>query len=204
MTPLLNPMSKSLLFLSANGRKSWIVNCINNVRCLVSASNSRACTGFVQKYGQSTNQIPRIHWKWVYLSMKQCSTQHTHQKFRTDTERDEVAEDEKKPHKIYDGILKTQLQRVKMFSMMTSLMGITMQQAIISAPDTHVAATVAMLGMVGFFTYATPFMIHQLAKRYVTEMIYDPEKDMYTAVRYNFFLRRNEVTGAFIIIFSSK
>jgi len=102
-------------------------------------------------------------------------------------------EDFTKSHVVYEGGLSGQLKRVKLFSMITSAMGMSMQPMILNSPDTHLAATIAVLSMVGFFTYGTPFLIHQLAKKYVTEIIYNPEDSTYTAVRYTFFLRRNEV-----------
>lgn len=93
------------------------------------------------------------------------------------------------PYLVYDGALKRQLKHIKLFSLATSLGGLPLQPVIYSrAPEHGMAATIAMLTMIGFFTYVTPFLIHQLAKKYVTEINYDPKTQMYTAVTYNFFL----------------
>jgi len=103
--------------------------------------------------------------------------------------------DQTKPYKIYDGALTTQLKHVKLFSIMTSAMGVVMQPIIWNSTETPLAATIAVLGMVGFFTYVTPFLIHTLAKKYVTEIIYDPQKEVYSAATYSFFLTRREVSS---------
>jgi hypothetical protein len=73
-------------------------------------------------------------------------------------------------------------------------MGLAMQSMLVNKiGESSVAALVAVFGMVGFFTYVTPFLIHYMAKRYVTDIIYHPKEDNYTAGTYSFFLRRNEV-----------
>ena len=99
-----------------------------------------------------------------------------------------------KPFVVYDGVLKGQLKRVKLISLTSSAMGAALQpQIIMNAGEHSMLATGAFLVTVGFFTYVTPILIHLLAKRYVTEIIFDPSSSVYTAVVYNLFLRRREV-----------
>lgn len=102
--------------------------------------------------------------------------------------------DETDPHVIYKGLLSDQMKRLKIFSLTTSGMGLLMQPILIEkSSQVSVGANVAVFGMVGFFTFVTPFLIHAIAKKYVTEIIYDPAKDQYKATAFTFFLRKNEV-----------
>lgn len=52
----------------------------------------------------------------------------------------------------------------------------------------------AMCGTVGFFTFVTPFLLHVITKRYVTELNFNPTTKEYTAETINFFLTRTKVT----------
>ncbi|XP_021963173.1 transmembrane protein 70 homolog, mitochondrial isoform X1 [Folsomia candida] len=98
------------------------------------------------------------------------------------------------PYVVYDGALKRQLKHIKIFSLATSMGGLPLQPIIFNSSGEHgMAATIAMLSMVGFFTYCTPILIHQLAKKYVTEISYDPRTRLYTAITYSFFLRKKEL-----------
>jgi len=99
-----------------------------------------------------------------------------------------------KPTIIYDGALKNQIRHVKLFSFATTGMGISLQAVLYDRlQGSSLAALMGVFGIVGFFTYVTPVLIHLMAKRYVTEIIYDPISDSYTSVTYSFFLQRNEV-----------
>ena len=52
---------------------------------------------------------------------------------------------------------------------------------------------IAISSVVGFFTFFTPLLIHTVTKKYVTEIIYDPIKQEYTATVLNFFLTKKKV-----------
>lgn len=52
---------------------------------------------------------------------------------------------------------------------------------------------VAVCGFVGFFTFVTPFLLHTITKRYVTEMTFDPQTQEYTATTISFFLRKSNL-----------
>lgn len=114
-----------------------------------------------------------------------------------DEEEEEVEPTGDTPYVVYDGALKKQLRHVKLFSIITSMTGLTMQPVIIKTMDQHgKAATAALLTMVGFFTFVTPVLIHLMSKKYVVEIIFDPTRQEYTAATYNFFLMRKEVRFA--------
>lgn len=103
--------------------------------------------------------------------------------------------EETEPHLIYSGPLTRQMRSLKVFSLTTSGMGLGMQPVLWEkAGEVHLAANVAVFGMVGFFTFVTPFLIHSLCKKYVTEISYDPKKDEYEAITFNLFLRKRQVS----------
>lgn len=52
---------------------------------------------------------------------------------------------------------------------------------------------VALSSIIGFFTFFTPFLIHYVTKKYVTEIIYDPTREEYTATVLNLFLTKKKV-----------
>ncbi len=55
-----------------------------------------------------------------------------------------------------------------------------------------------MLGVgafISFFTFATPFLIHFISKKYVTALYYNSKDDSYTAVTYGLLLRPKKVSN---------
>lgn len=60
-----------------------------------------------------------------------------------------------------------------------------------------VPIAVAAYSLVGFFTIATPILLHLITKKYVTTMEYNKINDVYSAVTYNFFCVPREVSGAY-------
>ena len=73
------------------------------------------------------------------------------------------------------------------------------------------SANIAVMASAGaflsFFTLATPILIYHISKKYVTQLNYNKLEDTYTAITYNFFLRKKEVRINFVqtckIIFSA-
>ena len=59
--------------------------------------------------------------------------------------------------------------------------------------SSSISLAVAGASIVGFFTFFTPFLIHYVTKKYVTEIIYDPAKEEYIATVFNFFLTKRQV-----------
>ena len=98
---------------------------------------------------------------------------------------------------VYKGILSTQIKLVKSFSLMTSMIGLSCQPLLFlkasQATGTSLAIVVGGGAFLSFFTFATPLLIHFIAKKYVTELLYNKIEDTYTAVTYSFLLRRKEV-----------
>jgi len=97
---------------------------------------------------------------------------------------------------IYQGILSTQIKLVKGFSLMTSAIGIGCQPILLFNMQQNSANIAVMAGagaFLSFFTFATPILIHQISKKYVTQLNYNKLEDTYTAMTYSFFLRRKEI-----------
>jgi len=101
--------------------------------------------------------------------------------------------EETEPHVVYQGMLAEQMKRLKLFSLTTSAMGLAMQPVLLQkSAEIPLAGNIAVFGMVGFFTFGTPFLIHLIAKKYVTELIYDPQSDTYQAGTWSFFMRKKK------------
>lgn len=97
--------------------------------------------------------------------------------------------------KVYNGILTPQIRMVKVFSLATSLGGIVAQPILLEQAS-KIGGTpmiVAICGFAGFFTFVTPFLLHLITKRYVTELHYDDAKKEYTASTITFLLQKQMV-----------
>jgi len=99
------------------------------------------------------------------------------------------------PHQIYKGMLTFQVRRIKTFTLGTSLMGLSLQPLLYEKMSSSSSISLAVAGasIVGFFTFFTPFLIHYVTKKYVTEIIYDPAKEEYIATVFNFFLTKRQI-----------
>uniref|UniRef100_A0A146MBK4 Transmembrane protein 70, mitochondrial n=1 Tax=Lygus hesperus TaxID=30085 RepID=A0A146MBK4_LYGHE len=97
---------------------------------------------------------------------------------------------------VYYGPLSKRIRSVKLFSLMTSIMGICAQPVILQRAaelEASSAAIAATCGFVGFFTFVTPLLLHSVTKKYVTSVTYDKEADSYTATIYTLFLRKRAI-----------
>ncbi|EFX71854.1 hypothetical protein DAPPUDRAFT_216425 [Daphnia pulex] len=94
------------------------------------------------------------------------------------------------PHQIYNGMLTRQVKAVKTFSLGTSCIGLGMQPVLyehVTSQETSLPLVVALYSAVGIFTFVTPFLIHFITKKYVTDIMFDPVREEYTASVYKFF-----------------
>lgn len=87
------------------------------------------------------------------------------------------------------------MKAVKVFSITTSLTGMAAQPIIMEQGSKLGGAPMMyfMCGVVGFFTFVTPVLLHVITKKYVSEIHYDPKSEEYTATTISFFLTRVEV-----------
>nr|CAD7407083.1 unnamed protein product [Timema poppensis] len=97
---------------------------------------------------------------------------------------------------VYHGQLTSQIRAVKLFSLTSSVGGIVALPILANEASRldNVALALGISTTLGVFTFLTPFMLHFITKKYVTELLYNPQTDKYTAIVYNFFLRRKLVT----------
>lgn len=89
---------------------------------------------------------------------------------------------------IYKGRLEREIIRVKLFSMTTSVMGLAFQP-ILYNQATSLPVLIATCTVAGFFTFVTPVLLHQLAKRHVNRITYSKKDDNYIAHTMSFFFK---------------
>ncbi|RZF32407.1 hypothetical protein LSTR_LSTR001871 [Laodelphax striatellus] len=111
--------------------------------------------------------------------------------------RTEPQDDRKDSIQIYREELDGNVFRVKAFSLLSSGFGLAYLPIAIHKimnEDISVVAIVISGTIFSFFTFITPLLLHQLAKRYVTAVSYSEDTDTYAAKTYSFFLRDKELT----------
>lgn len=98
---------------------------------------------------------------------------------------------------IYYGTLTPKIRAVKVFSLTTSAVGVTIQPMLIEQGSKlgGMPMVVFMCGFAGLFTFVTPLLLHFVTKKYVTQIAYDAARDEYTATTISFFLLRKQVSG---------
>uniref|UniRef100_A0A3Q3LRP7 Transmembrane protein 70 n=1 Tax=Mastacembelus armatus TaxID=205130 RepID=A0A3Q3LRP7_9TELE len=92
---------------------------------------------------------------------------------------------------IYSGSLGSAVRGVKMFSYSTSTASLILMPHILLNTGIGVqsfAMQVAFCGVIGFFTFLTPVLLHLITKGYVIRLYHNPDKDTYAAVTYSVFL----------------
>ncbi|XP_030581259.1 transmembrane protein 70, mitochondrial [Archocentrus centrarchus] len=92
---------------------------------------------------------------------------------------------------IYTGSLGLAVRGVKMFSYSTSAASLFLMPQILLKTGLGVqtfALQVAYCGIIGFFTFLTPVLLHLITKGYVIRLYHNPDRDIYTAVTYSVFL----------------
>ncbi|XP_034412199.1 transmembrane protein 70, mitochondrial [Cyclopterus lumpus] len=92
---------------------------------------------------------------------------------------------------IYTGSLATAVRGVKLFSYSTSgaslfFMPYTLLKTGLVVQSFAMKAT--FCGVIGFFTFLTPTLLHFITKGYVIRLYHNPDRDTYTAITYSVFL----------------
>ncbi|XP_066996647.1 transmembrane protein 70 homolog, mitochondrial [Anabrus simplex] len=103
---------------------------------------------------------------------------------------------DKEDDPVYYGNLAPQIRRVKIFSLCTSFGGIAAQPFLLQEV-THFggyAGLLAVYSFIGFFTFVSPFLIHSITKKYVTELSLNAHTGKYTATVYTFFVQKRKIT----------
>ncbi|GAA6231512.1 transmembrane protein 70, mitochondrial [Lates japonicus] len=92
---------------------------------------------------------------------------------------------------IYTGTLGTAVRGVKLFSYSTSGASLALMPQILLKTGLGVqsfALQAAFCGIIGFFTFLTPVLLHLITKGYVVRLYHNPDGDTYTAITYSIFL----------------
>ncbi|XP_059199962.1 transmembrane protein 70, mitochondrial [Centropristis striata] len=92
---------------------------------------------------------------------------------------------------IYTGNLGRTVRTVKMFSYGTSAVSIVLVPQIFLKSELvaqSLIATASMYGVIAFFTFLTPVLLHYLTKVYVLRLYHNPDTDTYTAITCNIVL----------------
>ncbi|KAK5859352.1 hypothetical protein PBY51_020915 [Eleginops maclovinus] len=94
-------------------------------------------------------------------------------------------------HLIYSGNLGTAVRGVKLFSYSSSGASLLLMPQILMKTGLGVqslALQAAFCGVVGFFTFITPVVLHFISKGYVIRLYHNPNRDTYTAITCSLFL----------------
>ncbi|XP_040911456.1 transmembrane protein 70, mitochondrial [Toxotes jaculatrix] len=97
---------------------------------------------------------------------------------------------------IYTGSLSTAVRGVKMFSYSTSGASLFLMPHILLKTGLGVqsfATQVAFCGVIGFFTFLTPVLLHLITKGYVMRLYHNPDRNTYTAVTCSVFLTEKKM-----------
>lgn len=159
------------------------LNCIRHARLMFITPESSQLT---RRYFKPTTVIP-------------CSWFSTNANQTPSTQKNPIK-------RIYSGVLAPHMKAVKVirvmtipsscsfgcfqvFSLSSSIVGIVMQpilyKEIVSTGS--VPIILAAYSFIGFFTVVTPFLLHMISRKYVTELSYNEDTETYTAKTLNFF-----------------
>lgn len=92
---------------------------------------------------------------------------------------------------IYTGSLGSAVRGVKLFSYSTSGASLFLMPHILLNTGLGLqsfAMQAVFCGVIGFFTFLTPVLLHLITKGYVIRLYHDPDRDTYTAITYSVFL----------------
>ncbi|XP_042354059.1 transmembrane protein 70, mitochondrial [Plectropomus leopardus] len=92
---------------------------------------------------------------------------------------------------IYTGSLGLAVRGVKFFSYSTSAASLAIMPQILLKTGIGVQSVIlkaAFCGLIGFFTFLTPVLLHFVTKGYVIRLYHNPHTDTYTAITYNVLL----------------
>lgn len=135
------------------------------------------------KIGNIINETGRIDARLFSIGPVYCAKQTDEDIFKRSVQ-------------VYAGTLSSNIRRIKIFSLLTSGIGIILQPVLIerySQTPSSIPVLVAIGTFIGFYTYVTPILLHLITKRYVVSLHYNEETDMYIAKTYTLLLRSNLV-----------
>ncbi|XP_038665559.1 transmembrane protein 70, mitochondrial isoform X2 [Scyliorhinus canicula] len=96
---------------------------------------------------------------------------------------------------IYTGNLARVVLGVKFFSYSTSIFSLCVMPYVLLQSGLGIqspALQIAFCGIMGFFTFLSPTVLHLLTKGYVVRLYHDEKTDNYTAITYNVLLQQKK------------
>ncbi|XP_067888158.1 transmembrane protein 70, mitochondrial isoform X2 [Heterodontus francisci] len=96
---------------------------------------------------------------------------------------------------IYTGNLSRAVLGVKFFSYSSSIFSLCMMPYILLQSGLGIqspALQTAFCGIMGFFTFLSPMVLHLLTKGYVVHLYHNAKTDNYTAITYNVLLQQKK------------
>ncbi|XP_054483338.1 transmembrane protein 70, mitochondrial [Anoplopoma fimbria] len=173
----------------ANQITMFSVNALRRIRhCVVAQSLSKAHFTAARHAapfnGVSRNQLDADTRSFINLNSKVQSNCPSTRCFSTATPSEDG-------NLIYSGSLGNAVRGVKLFSYSTSgtslfLVPHTLLKTGLVVQSFALKAT--FCGVIGFFTFLTPVLLHLITKGYVVRMYHNPDRDTYTAITYSVFL----------------
>lgn len=168
-------------YLSTHSRQVHLLN---------SFKRGYVCGLLIQRQSFCINQqLQRQLQKQIKIGIRLISTSKIHSVAKS------INTDDSHVEQIYFGALKRQIRSVKLFSLITSIGGLIAQPVLMEQAG-KIGGTpviVAVCSFVGFFTFVTPFLLHLITKKYVTEIYHNTKTKEYTAATYTFLLQRKLV-----------
>ncbi|OWA55192.1 hypothetical protein BV898_19580 [Hypsibius exemplaris] len=91
---------------------------------------------------------------------------------------------------VYTGTIRNHLYATKLVSLTSSVVGVVVQPLLFQRIQHLPGFLQGIIGtFFGFFVFVTPILLHQLVRRYVVRMYFNPEADRFTAVTMHFIPR---------------
>ncbi|CAG5114481.1 unnamed protein product [Candidula unifasciata] len=106
-----------------------------------------------------------------------------------------TSEDSSLGHLVYKGRVAKGLRALKIFSLSTSAIGLLAQPyLLITYQNMPLVAALPIFATLNCFVFVNPLLIHFIAKKYVTELYFNPDTKVFTAYLLTFFARRQVIT----------
>uniref|UniRef100_A0A336MYS1 CSON006978 protein n=1 Tax=Culicoides sonorensis TaxID=179676 RepID=A0A336MYS1_CULSO len=145
-----------------------------------------------------STQMVKSRISLTFLKSKQCNIERFREIRRCFASDINKKHDDSKDSKqdelerVYKGLLTRQIKMVKVFSLTTSVTGVFMQPILYKQTNIigGLPMLVTMMGIVGFFTFVTPILLHLVCKKYIITLDYNKVQNEYIATTYTFFMTK--------------
>ncbi|GFS23909.1 transmembrane protein 70, mitochondrial [Elysia marginata] len=138
--------------------------------------SSLACLQHFSSLGRPRNSLQ--HLNSLYTGCRNYSTQNNQP-------------DMDKGSLVYMGRIGSMFKTLKLFSLTTSALGLSLQPYLfITYQDAPIVTAVPFFAALNIFVFINPLLIHHIGKKYVMEVYFNPTSKVFTAVLMSFFARK--------------